>query len=154
MNVKWGRMCTAHYIMSKNVCFRFLVTKLLLCSSAVLKMTEVWSPHNNGHGQWVRSPCVLWMGNCTCNNKPPSNYHLALQFPSASWSFLASFSSLFWLLQLTTLLFWFTLIILVLFLNTGSVFSDKALLNPLYTIWQCHTKRQTDKVSNQLGNTN
>ncbi len=36
------------------------------------------------------------VGGVAHSDKPTENYHLALQFPSAPWSFSASFSSLFW----------------------------------------------------------
>ena len=68
------------------------------------------------------------------SDEPTENYHPTLQFPSALWSFIASFSSLF-SCPAATLLFWFTLSALIVLFSpaAGSCFQRKSSKNPLYT---------------------
>lgn len=72
------------------------------------------------------------------SNEPIENYHLFVQFPSALWRFLASFTSLVWFS-----LFWYTLSVLISVVSSFQPKNSKTLLYAIHSA----PKQQTVKGS-------
>ncbi len=123
-----------------------LLNMTLLPSGHVRHTPKPYKYKRNTRNISERHLCTVCSLTLACSEELTENNHRKLQFPSALWIILTSFSSLFWFLWPTALLFWDTptTLISLVFSRSRQLFSAEYLLMiALYVTCPGPNSRQT-----------